>query len=568
MVTRILALLPTLLASTAAAQDLVLVNGRILTVDSKDSIAEAVAIQGGKIVAVGTNDQARKAAAKGAREIDLHGRAATPGLIDTHAHFQEVDALYSVDLSDPAIHKIDDVLDRVRAKVATLKPGEWVRGSGWDEGKFAERRYLYASDLDKVSPDNPVYLTHTTGHYGVANSYAMKLAKLTAEIKDPPAGTIDRDAQGKPTGVLKESAAGLVNRLVPRFSREEQRAGLLKIMQDFNREGMTAAKDPAIGAEKFALYKELRDQDKMSVRVFVLWNGGRNLDAATAVFKTMSGLPKPTDPSSDDMLISGGLKLYMDGSGGARTAWMYQDWNKNYKDKDTGNTGYPTTEPEAYRKIVKMFHDAGFHVSTHAIGDRAIDWVVDTYTQVLNDKPTRGLRHGIIHCNTPTNHAIDTMQSLQKKYDAGYPEAQASFMWWICDNYAGNLGPDRAGRLMPFKTYLQKGMIWGGGSDFPVTPFAARYGLWSSVERSTLNGVYGAKPFGTRESIDVHNALRSYTIWAARQLFLEKRIGSIEPGKDADIAVWDRDPYTIPGDDLKNMKCEMTLLRGKVVFSK
>ncbi len=554
-------------ASLAAAQDLILVNGKIITVDAKDSIAQAVAITNGKIVAVGTNAQVRKAAAKGAREIDLHGRAATPGLIDTHAHFQEVDALYSIDLSDPSIHKIDDVLDRVRAKVATLKPGEWIRGNGWDEGKFAERRYLYASDLDKVSPDNPVYLTHTTGHYGVANSYAMRLAKLTAATKDPPAGTIDRDAQGNPTGVLKESAAGLVNRLVPRFTRDQQRAGLLKIMQDFNREGMTAAKDPAIGADKFALYKELREQDKMSVRVFVLWAGGRNLDAANATLKTVSAYPKPSDPSSDDVLISGGIKLYMDGSGGARTAWMYQDWNKNYKDKDTGNVGYPTTDPDVYRKMVKLFHDAGYHVSTHAIGDHAIDWVVDTYAQVLADKPTRGLRHGIIHCNTPTDHAIATMESLKKKFDAGYPEAQASFMWWIGDNYAGNLGPDRAGRLMPFATYLKKGMTWGGGSDYPVTPFAARYGLWSSVERKTLNGVYGAQPFGKTEAIDVHNALRSYTIWAARQLFLEKKIGSIEVGKDADIAVWDRDPYKIPGDDLQNMKCEMTLLRGKVVYS-
>jgi predicted amidohydrolase YtcJ len=553
--------------SALFAQDLVLINGKIITVDSKDTIAQAVAITGGKIVAVGTNDAVRKAAAKDARIVDLHGRTATPGLIDTHAHFQEVDALYSIDLSDPAIHKIDDVLDRVRAKVATLKPGEWVRGSGWDEGKFAERRYLWASDLDKVAPGNPVYLTHTTGHYGVANSYALRLAKVSRETKDPPAGTIDRDAQGNPTGVLKESAAGLVNRLVPHFTHDEQIAGLLKIMQDFNREGMTSAKDPSIGADKFALYKELRDQAKMSVRVFVLWNGGRSLESASSVFKQMTALPKPREASNDGILISGGLKMFMDGSGGGRTAWMYQDWNKNFRERDTGNSGYPTTDPEVYRKIVKMFHDGGFHVSTHAIGDRAIDWVVDTYAQVLNDKPTQGLRHGIIHCNTPTNHAIDSMAMLQKKYDAGYPEAQASFMWWIGDNYAGNLGPDRAGRLMPFHTYLQEGMIWSGGSDYPVTPFAARYGLWASVERRTLNGVYGAQPFGASESVDIRTALKSYTIWAARQLFLEDRIGSIEAAKDADIAVWDRDPYTIPAADLKDMKCSMTLLRGRVVFS-
>jgi predicted amidohydrolase YtcJ len=247
---------------------------------------------------------------------------------------------------------------------------------------------------------------------------------------------------------------------------------------------------------------------------------------------------------------------------------MYQDWNKNFTEKDTGNVGYPSTPPEAYRQIVTALHNAGIHVSTHAIGDRAIDWVVDTYDQVLKAKPTRGLRHGIIHANTPTDHALDVIARLQRDHDAAYPEAQAEFLWWIGDNYAGNLGPERGKRLKPFRTFQRRGIIWAGGSDYGVTPYPGRYGLWSSVARRTLNGTFGPTPFGTDESVDIKTALRSYTAWAAHQLFLEDRIGSIEAGKDADIAVWNRDLYTIPTDALKDIECELTLLRGKVVYQK
>jgi predicted amidohydrolase YtcJ len=256
----------------------------------------------------------------------------------------------------------------------------------------------------------------------------------------------------------------------------------------------------------------------------------------------------------------------MDGSGGARTAWMYDDWNRNHTDKDTGNSGYPSTPPEQYRSIATDLHKAGVHVSTHAIGDRAIDWVLDTYSQALASTPTRGLRHGIIHANTPTDRAINEMARLQREYDAGYPEASASFMWWIGDNYAGNLGRERSLRLKPFKTFVQKGVRWAQGSDHGVTPFPARYGLWASVARETLNGTYGRTPFGTTESIDVTTALRSYTIWAAHQIFQDERIGSIEVGKEADLAVWDRDPYTVPTSALKDMKAEMTLVKGRPVY--
>jgi predicted amidohydrolase YtcJ len=215
---------------------------------------------------------------------------------------------------------------------------------------------------------------------------------------------------------------------------------------------------------------------------------------------------------------------------------------------------------------VRLLHRVGVHVGTHAIGSHAIDWVVDTYAEVLRETPTRGLRHSIIHANFPTDHAIEVMAKLQRNYDAGFPEMQPPFLWWIGDNYAKNLSPDQALRLEPLKTLLARGVQWTGGSDFFVTPIAARYGLWAAIERETLLGSFGSHPFRTVEAVDAHAALRAYTAEAARQLFLEDRIGSLEPGKDADIAIWDQNFYSMPPAEIKQAKCEMTLFHGKVVY--
>jgi predicted amidohydrolase YtcJ len=550
----------------APAADLVLVNGKVITVDARDSIAEAVAITGGRIVAVGTTADIRARAGAATQVIDLGGRAVTPGLIDTHVHFTEVDSLFSIDLSDIAIRNMNDVLARVAAQVAKAKPGEWVLGDGWDEGKLAEKRHITAADLDKVSPNNPVWLGQTTGHYGVGNSYALKIAEIRKGTPDPPAGTIVHDATGAPNGVVLEAAQRLITRHVPEFTRAQQKAGIAKIIEDFNAEGMTGAKDPGISPLKWELYNELLKEGKLTVRLFALWSGPRRLEDAPAVLARVNANPRPPASLGDGMLLSGGVKMYMDGSGGARTAWMHQDWNKNLTETDTGNHGYPSTPPDQYRKMATDLHNAGVHVSTHAIGDQAIDWVVDTYAQALAAKPTKNLRHGIIHGNTPTDHANDVMARLQRDYEAAYPEASASFMWWIGDNYAGNFGPSRNPRMKPFRTWVAKGIRWAGGSDYAVTPFAARYGLWSSVARETLNGTYGKTPFGVDESVDIRTALKSYTIWAAHQIFLDDRVGSIEVGKDADLAVWDRDPYTVATPALKDMKAELTLVKGRAVF--
>jgi predicted amidohydrolase YtcJ len=554
-------------ARRAAPAQLVLIHGTILTVDAADSTAQALAIRDGKIAAIGTSDEILRLAGPATRRIDLNGRTATPGLIDSHAHIADggLDEVYHVRLGDAA--SVSEAVRRVAAGIALLKPGEWLQGAGWDEGKLAERRYLTAADLDAVSPENPVWLAHTTGHYGVANSAALRLAHITAQTSDPPAGTIDRGADGNPTGVLKESAMNAVTNLIPSPTPEQRRAGILKSIDLLHREGMTAVKDPAIDRPVWDAYQALLSEGKLTERICVLWYGGTTLESARAALAQIKAQPRPPQSLGDGRLLSCGAKLFMDGSGGARTAWLYQPWNKDFTGIDAGNSGYPTVDPAVYREQVRLFHDAGVHVGTHAIGDRAIDWVVDTYAQVLAETPTPSLRHSIIHANIPSDHALETMAMLQRKYDAGYPEVQAPFMWWIGDTYAGNFGRERALRLVPLKTFLDRRIRWGGGSDYPVTPLAARYGLWASVERETLKGTYGAHPFGTAEAVDIRTALRSYTVWAARQLFLENRTGSLEVGKDADIAIWDKNPYQVPARELRNLRCRITIMNGEVVYN-
>ena len=559
-------------ASTLAAQqrraDLILVNGRVLTVDTNDRIAQAVGIAGNKIVAVGTTAEVERAAAPNARRIDLRGRTVTPGLIDAHAHFSGggADRLYVLDLSYPKVKTIADVAAAVKAKVASAEHGAWITGRGWDEGKLAERSVITAKDLDAVSPENPVVLTQTTGHYVVANSAALRLANITKDTKDPPSGTIDRNPDGSPTGLLREGASGLVRRLVPNRTPAQTDVGIRDFVKAFNAEGMTGLKDPGISAGTWEIYRNVEQDGALNVRVFALWQGGRSIEGAKRLIAERAAMTKPYESTGDDHLIAGGVKLYIDGSGGARTAWLYDDWNKDYRGVDTANRGYPASNADTVRALIRLFHDAGMHVSVHSIGDRGIDWVVDTYEQAMRENPKKGLRHGIIHANIPTDHAIDVMARLQHEFDAGYPEPSATFTWWLGDTYAGNFGPQRSLRLNPFKTFRAKGMTWANGSDYGVTPFAARYGIWAAIAREPLLGVYGKDPFGRAESADVRSALRAVTIWAARQMFLENKIGSVEVGKLADLAVWDRDFYSVPTAQIKDAKCLMTIFDGKVVY--
>jgi predicted amidohydrolase YtcJ len=556
-------------AQDSAAPDIILHHGRILTVDRSDRVVEAIAITGNTIVAVGKNKEILKLAGFTTRRIDLGGRAVTPGLLDAHAHVSGSggDKLFLVDVGYPAAKSIRDIVDSVRARAMLLPSGAFVQGRGWDEGKFAERRMITAQDLDAASPNHPVFLTNTTGHYSVVNSVALRMANITRDTPDPPNGTIDRYPDGSPTGVLKESARSLVSRLIPPRTSAQTEQGLRALVREFSAEGMTGFKDPGISTGTFNLYRKLANEGALPVRVFALFSSGRSVNAANQLIAERAATTRPYESTGDDHVIPGGVKLYVDGSGGARTAWLYDDWNREFTSVDSGNRGYPASNPDTIRLMIKLYSAAGMHVSAHAIGDKAIDWLVDSYDQAMREHPIKGLRHGIIHANIPSNHAIDVMARLERDFDAGYPEPSAAFHWWLGDNYAANFGPARAKRLNPFRTYQKKGIIWANGSDFNVTPFPARYGLWAAVSRTPLLGTFGADPFGRSEAVDVHTALKSVTIWAARQFFLEKKVGSIEVGKLADLAIWDRDPYRVQTEDLKDMKCLMTIFDGKVVYS-
>ena len=551
--------------------DIVLLNGRVLTMAETETVAQAVAVGGDRIVAVGTNDEIETWIGRETVRIDLAGRAVTPGLIDSHVHFANggTNRLTQLDLSYPNVESIGDVQGMIAEQAGRLAADEWVQGGGWDEGKLEELRYIYASDLDDVSQSRPVWLRHTMGHYGVANSRALQLAGITSETPDPPGGTIDRTADGLPTGVLKESAQRLVSRLIPPATSEQRREGIRTLATAFNAECMTGGKDPGISGAVWQDYKAVQADGDLTVRIFALW-GARDgtLEDIRSYADSLATFTRPYETTGDDHLIAGGVKLYIDGSGGARTAWLYDDWNRELTGTDSGNRGYPTMDPAELRQRFRAYHDAGLHVSIHSIGDRAIDWTVDTFVEALEATPTRGLRHGIIHSNIPTDRALDVMAGLQRDWDAAYPEPSPTFTWWIGDTYAGNFGPQRAQRLNPFASFRERGMIWASGSDYYVTPFPARYGVWASVARQPLLGVYGERPYGVDESVDVMTALKSFTLWGAHQMFMEDKIGSIEAGKYADLAIWDRDPSAVPTAELQDMSCDMTIFNGDIVFDR
>ena len=482
--------------------DLVLRHGVVLTVDAKDSVAQAIAVRDGRIVAVGTDSDMTRLIGPGTKVVDLAGRTVTPGLIDTHIHLLEgvTGSMYKVVLTSAA--SVAEVLDKVKARAETTPAGDWVEGNGWNEGVIAEHRAPTLAELDAISAGHPVFLENVTHHYAMVNSAGLAKLGIDAATKSPDGGTIVHDADGKPTGVLKEKANSDAIAAIPAKTKEQLRKGIQAALDQIHAEGLTGVKD-IVDPDTWAAYLSYTKAGGLTAHVCPLMWVGYPLPAEAALEAIQKGRADSAAVQGGDLTICG-AKILLDGSAMGRTAWRNEDYpvDPHRPDVPLGR-GYAIVEPAQYMAMVKLFNAAGVSVGTHAIGDRAIDLAVDSYAEALKEHPQTGLRHSIIHVHEPSEHALDVMQELQKKYDAGYPEVQGGFLYFLGDSLPAAFGPEQSQHVMPFATYRKRDIIFAGGSDFPVTPFPPRFGLWASVAREPFEGRPSARILSEPRSLSM-----------------------------------------------------------------
>lgn len=528
--------------------DLIFINGHVMTGEGRPSGATAVAVQGGRIVAVGSDQEVRRFTRDGADVIDLRGRTITPGFNDAHCHPMGVGyALQVVDAGTPPNVTISDIMARLAEGVRHTKPGEWVVARGYDQARLAEDRHPTRHDLDPISPDNPVLVIRACGHIAVANSRALVLAGIDRNTPDPAGGTIDRDAHGEPTGVVREAAKSLVQNQIAEPSAEEIERRLLLAGRQYLSEGVTSVAEAGIrDATEMTAYQNLAFSRRLPVRTYLMMMIDETLEPLAQLgIRTGFG---------DPWLRIGPAKLFLDGSIGGRTARMSQP----YEDEDD-NLGLWMQEPNLMKEKLKAAHRAGFQVCAHAIGDAAIELLIMAYEEAQAENPRPDPRHRIEHSSILRPDLIERVRKL-----GAIPIPGTTFLWAFERAYVQNLGMDRIRYAYAMRTFFDQGIVAAASTDAPVDPTNPMIGLQTMVTRCSEEGV----EIWPEERISLEEAVRAYTYNGAYASFEEGIKGTIEPGKLADLTVLETDLRTVPPETLSQIRVDYTVIEGQVVYER
>ena len=527
--------------------DLLLVNGRVRTMDAANPAVTAVAIRMGRVVYAGDDAGAKAAAAPGSPEIDLAGRTATPGLNDAHAHPMSVGfALLDLDLSPERNAGIGDLQALVREAAAGKAPGSWVVGRGYDDARLAEGRHPTRADLDAVAPEHPTVLIRMCHHIGAANSAALRLAGVTRETPDPDDGLFDRDEHGEPTGVLREGALTLVRAAMPEPDEAAMMAALAAGGREFLRQGVTSAVEAGIrDPREMRAYQRLRERGALPVRTYLMMMLDETLDDLVSL-GVFTGF-------GDDWVRIGPAKLFSDGSIGGRTAMMHAPY-----EGEPDNHGLWMMPPEALKAKVRRAHDAGFQVGIHAIGDAAIDLVLDAYEAAQAANPRPDPRHRIEHCSIVDDRILGRIRDL-----GVVPIPGTSFLRHFRDAYVNNLGEQRIGQAYGMRSFERFGITAAASSDAPMAPVNALAGVQTMVTRRDILG----RPCTPEEAISLEDALRAYTVNGAYASFEEGIKGMLRPGMLGDVAVFETDLFGVDPDDLAEVRVDCTIAEGEVVYA-
>lgn len=540
-------------APPECAADLILHGGTVLTMDRANRRAEAVAIRRGEIVVVGNDRAALRLAGPRTRVVDLAGRAALPGFIETHSHPMSAgrQRRAGVDVSTPPNETIEDILERVAARVRATPKGDWIQGGRYDDTLLREMRHPTRRDLDRAAPDHPVYLVHVSGHLAAVNTAALVIAGITRDTPDPPGAKIFRDEHGEPTGVLAEDAAlSLVSRHLPAATPDEMMEDLAAASAEYVAAGITSCTDASVGPEALAAYRRAVARHRFLPRVYALVNGRAflNLEAGS-----LAPLEATAWGLGDDRFRIGAAKLFADGSIQGLTGALSEPYACAPETR-----GVLIYTPEALAARVRTLHEAGWQIAIHGNGDAAIQAILDAYEAALRAAPRADHRHRIEHCQMAREDQLERMAAL-----GIHASVFVKHVYYWGDRHRDLfIGPQRAARISPLRSAVRRGVRVALHSDCPVTPVAPLAGVWTAVNRITRNGTV----LGPEQRVDIEQALRAYTSDAAFLSFEEDRKGTLEPGKLGDVTVLSADPHGVPPDMLDRLQVEMTIIGGEVVW--